>query len=211
MTDLSPVPKSVGESGFDDGDACGQTSGDVTPTRETVVTSTLVPGPLPHASESTIVCEGRGERLAEAPGTDVPAIIVHGSAGKPTTVHGSAGKPIPPEKPPTRVLQNHIGQLFPWRAVGPDNSVNPQFGVGVQDRATGLDSQLGAELHSRASEHIPPSWSVELWDHANGYGDDLLGGLVWRDEALRANGIPPQGTALRDRASGSAVSNGGKW
>jgi hypothetical protein len=83
--------------------------------------------------------------------------------------------------------------------VGPDNIVNPQLGVGVQGRAIGLDSHLGAELHSHASKHIPPSLGVGLRDH--GYGDDPLGGLVWRDEALRADGIPPPGTVLRDRAS----------
>jgi hypothetical protein len=63
-----PPAKSVGESGFEEGDACAQTPGDVTPTREMVVTSTPVPGPLSHASGVRIVCEGRGERPTEAPG-----------------------------------------------------------------------------------------------------------------------------------------------
>jgi hypothetical protein len=42
-----PVLTLKGESDFDEGDAGGQTPGDMTPTRETVVKSTPVPGSLP--------------------------------------------------------------------------------------------------------------------------------------------------------------------
>jgi hypothetical protein len=87
--------------------------------------------------------------------------------------------------------------------MGPGDVVNPQLGAGVQDRATGLDTPLGAELYNRASEHNvdPPSLGVELQDHDNGYGDNPSVGLVWRDRAVRADGIPLRETCLQDRAS----------
>jgi hypothetical protein len=81
--------------------------------------------------------------------------------------------------------------------VGPGDVVNPQLGAGVQDGATWLDTLLGASEHN-VDLH---SLSVELRDHTYGYGDDPLGGLVWRNRALGADGIPPLGTSLRGRAS----------
>jgi hypothetical protein len=56
--------------------------------------------------------------------------------------------------------------------MGPD--VYLQLDAGVQHRATGLDTPLGAGLYSCASEHKvnPPSLGVGLSDHAYSYGDE---------------------------------------
>jgi hypothetical protein len=88
-----PTVKSVGESGFDEGDACVQTPGDVTPTQEMVVTSTPVPGPLPHASEVRLVGEGKSENPAKAPGTSALGTTVYGSKNPPLFM-GQQGNPL---------------------------------------------------------------------------------------------------------------------
>jgi hypothetical protein len=88
----------------------------------------------------------------------------------------------------------------PWGLAG---DVNPHLGAGVQDSATGLDTPLVVGLHNHAFDHNvdSPSLGVGLLDHAFEHGDDPQGGLVWSDRALGADGIPPLGTGLRDRAS----------
>jgi hypothetical protein len=98
-----------GESGFGESDVGGQTPGDVGPTREMVPTSTQVPGAPPCAPEGKIANHRFESEL-----------VVGTAAAADTHVLGFVDKSNPPEKGPSRVLQDRVGRDLPR---GPEGHV----------------------------------------------------------------------------------------
>ena len=169
------------ESGFGEGEVSGRTSGGMAPTRETVATSTPMPGAPPYPSEASGMdkdsfCEAKRFR----------------GGGASDESDGMLA----------RESRRGAKRAYSQGPMGPSDAVDTPLGAWPRSRASEpCVSQLGPVLQDRTSEHMLPQPGTGSRSCAHEGRDDLLPSSGLRDRALGGR-IPPPGQEERCQKAG---------